>query len=107
MPESVRQLGTAVKCVLVLTVVLGIGYPLLVLGVGQLGLQRQAAGSLITADGRVVASRLIGQDFAGDEPAAAATPDRTTPSWWPPSSNGGPRSPGGTACSQPRCPPTR
>ena len=67
MPESVRQLVTAVKCVLVLTVVLGIGYPLLVLGVGQLGLQRQAAGSLITADGRVVASRLIGQDFAGDE----------------------------------------
>ena len=67
MPESVRQLVTALKCLLVLTVVLGIGYPLLVLGVGQLGLQRQAAGSLIISDGRVVASRLIGQDFAGDE----------------------------------------
>lgn len=67
MPESVRQLATALKCVLVLTVVLGIGYPLLVLGVGQLGLQRQAAGSLITTDGRVVASSLIGQGFTGDE----------------------------------------
>ena len=67
MPESVRQLATAVKCVLVLTIVLGIGYPLLVLGVGQLGLQRQAGGSLITTDGRVVASALIGQGFAGDE----------------------------------------
>ena len=52
---------------LVLTIVLGIGYPLLVLGVGQLGLQRQAAGSLMTTDGRVVASALIGQGFAGDE----------------------------------------
>jgi K+-transporting ATPase ATPase C chain len=67
MPESVRQLITALKCVLVLTVVLGVGYPLLVVGVGQLGLQRQAEGSLITADGRVVASRLIGQGFEGDQ----------------------------------------
>jgi len=67
MPESVRQLVTALKCLLVLTVVLGIGYPLLVLGIGQLGLERQAEGSLVTADGRVVASRLIGQSFAGDE----------------------------------------
>ena len=48
MPESVRQLVTALKCLLVLTVVLGIGYPLLVLGVGQLGLPRQAEGSLVT-----------------------------------------------------------
>ena len=67
MPESIRRLVTAVKCLLGLTVVLGIGYPLLVLGAGQLGLSRQAEGSLVTSDGRVVASRLIGQDFAGDE----------------------------------------
>lgn len=67
MPESVRQLVTALKCVLVLTVLLGVGYPLLVLGVGQLGLARQAQGSLLTADGRVVASRLIGQSFDGDQ----------------------------------------
>ena len=46
---------------------LGIGYPLLVLGVGHLGLQGQAQGSLVTADGRVVASRLIGQDVKGDQ----------------------------------------
>jgi len=67
MPESVRQLVTALKCLLVLTVVLGIGYPLLVLGAGQLGLSRQAEGSLVTADGPVVASRLIGQSAEGDE----------------------------------------
>ena len=54
MPESVRQLLTAVKAVLVLTVILGVVYPLVVLGVGQLGLQRQADGSLVTADGQVV-----------------------------------------------------
>jgi K+-transporting ATPase KdpC subunit len=67
MPESIRQLVTALKCLLLLTVVLGIGYPLLVLGVGQLGLSRQAEGSLVTTDGRVVASRLIGQDVTGDQ----------------------------------------
>ena len=73
MPESVRQLVTAVKCVLVLTVVLGIGYPLLVLGVGQLGLQRQAEGSLITTDGRVVASAADRSGLRGRRvvPAAA------------------------------------
>lgn len=73
---------------LVLTIVLGIGYPLLVLGVGQLGVQRQAAGSLITTDGRVVASAAIGQGFAGDE-------------WLKP------RPSGGDYCDRPRCPPTR
>ncbi len=68
MPESIRQLVTALKCLLLLTVVLGIGYPLLVLGVGHLGLQVQAQGSLVTAvDGRVVASRLIGQSVEGDQ----------------------------------------
>lgn len=67
MPESVRQLLTAVKTVLVLTVILGVVYPLVVLGLGRLGLQRQAEGSLITVDGQVVASRLIGQTFDGDQ----------------------------------------
>lgn len=67
MPESLRQLLTALKTVLVLTVVLGVAYPLLVLGLGRLGLSHQADGSLITVDGRVVASRLVGQAFEGDQ----------------------------------------
>lgn len=67
MPESVRQLLTALKTVLVLTVVLGVLYPLLVLGLGRLGLSHRADGSLITVDGQVVGSRLIGQAFDGDQ----------------------------------------
>lgn len=67
MPESVRQLLTGLKTVLVLTVILGVLYPLLVLGIGRLGLAHQADGSLITADGRVVGSSLIGQTFEGDQ----------------------------------------
>ncbi len=67
MPESVRQLLTALKTVVVLTVVLGVLYPLLVLGVGRLGLAHQADGSSITVDGRVAGSSLIGQRFDGDQ----------------------------------------
>ena len=65
--QLIRQLGTAVRSLLVLTVLLGVGYPLLVLGVAQLGLQHQAAGSLIADRGQVVGSALIGQPFGGDQ----------------------------------------
>ncbi|MFT8889812.1 MAG: potassium-transporting ATPase subunit KdpC [Ethanoligenens sp.] len=41
----------------------GFGYPLLVLGVGQLAFPTKANGSLITVGGKVVGSELIGQDF--------------------------------------------
>ena len=68
MPQSVRQLLTAVRTLLVLTVLLGVGYPPLILGIAQLGLQRQAHGSLlIDSTGRVVGSALIGQQFDGDQ----------------------------------------
>lgn len=49
---------------LVLTVVLGIGYPLVITGVGQLALPWQANGSAVTVDNTVVGSALIGQSFA-------------------------------------------
>ena len=55
------------RAVIVLTVLLGVIYPLVMLGVGQLGLPRQAHGSLITQQGRVVASSLIGQSFDGEQ----------------------------------------
>lgn len=41
----------------------GFGYPLLVLGVGQIAFPAKANGSLITVGGKVVGSELIGQDF--------------------------------------------
>ena len=62
-----RQLGTGVRTLIALTVLLGLGYPLLLLGVGQLVTSGQAGGSLLQRDGQVVGSALIGQRFDGDQ----------------------------------------
>ncbi|WP_395640443.1 potassium-transporting ATPase subunit KdpC [Pseudolysinimonas sp.] len=72
-----RQTWTALRALLVLTVVLGLGYPLVVLGVGQLLLPAQANGSLVVVDDRVVGSALIGQSFSD----ADGTP---LPEWFQP-----------------------
>ncbi len=60
-----RQLWPAVGLTLVLTLIIGILYPLAVTVIAQVAFPSQANGSLITtADGRVVGSRLIGQGFS-------------------------------------------
>ncbi|MBC7591214.1 MAG: K(+)-transporting ATPase subunit C [Salinibacterium sp.] len=58
-----RQTWTAIRAMLILTVALGIVYPLVVTGVGQLALPAQANGSLVRVDGEIVGSTLIGQSF--------------------------------------------
>ena len=58
-----RQYWVGLRALLILTVVLGIGYPLVVTGIGQLALPSQSNGSLVHADGKVVGSALIGQSF--------------------------------------------
>ncbi|MEV4256246.1 potassium-transporting ATPase subunit C, partial [Spirillospora sp. NPDC049652] len=63
-PTWLRRHLAAVRALLVLTVVLGVAYPLAVWGVAQLpGLRSHARGSLVFADGRTVGSSLIGQSF--------------------------------------------
>ncbi|MBD3783259.1 MAG: potassium-transporting ATPase subunit KdpC [Micrococcales bacterium] len=61
-----RQIGAAVKALLVLTVVCGIVYPAAILGVGLLVPER-AAGQPVRVDGREVGSALLGQPPSGPE----------------------------------------
>lgn len=58
-----RDLLTSAIAIVVLTVLLGVAYPLVVTGVGQLAFHSQANGSLIKSNGTVVGSKLIAQDF--------------------------------------------
>ena len=58
--SSLRTTGVAVRALLVLTLVLGVGYTLLVTGIGQLLLPWQANGSPLPGDR---GSALIGQSF--------------------------------------------
>lgn len=65
LPSFLRPYSAAVRFLLLMTVLLGIGYPLAVTAVAQLpGLSARADGSLVTGpDGRLIGSTLIGQAF--------------------------------------------
>jgi potassium-transporting ATPase KdpC subunit len=60
-----RDLINCVRAILVFTVVLGLAYPLATTGVAQVLWPNKSDGSVIKRDGKVVGSRLIGQDFKG------------------------------------------
>ena len=62
-----KSLKIAIRFTLITTLLLGIVYPLLVTGFAQLALRRQANGGLITRDGAVVGSQLIGQNFTSEK----------------------------------------
>ncbi|HYM00610.1 MAG TPA: potassium-transporting ATPase subunit C, partial [Blastocatellia bacterium] len=61
----VKQVYPAVVITIVLTILLGIAYPLAVTGLAQLIFPHEANGSLITQGGKVIGSELIGQAFTG------------------------------------------
>ena len=58
-----RQYGVGLRALLIFTVVLGIAYPLVVTGIGQLAFAGASNGSTVTSQGKVVGSALIGQSF--------------------------------------------
>ena len=60
---TLRQASVSLRALLVFTVVLGIGYTLLITAIGQLALPWQANGSAVSVDGRQVGSALIGQSW--------------------------------------------
>ena len=66
-----QDFTSALRPALVLTalfaVLLGLAYPAAITGVAQLAFPAAANGSLVSAHGRVVGSRLIGQAFNGSE----------------------------------------
>ena len=75
--NMLRQTLAGLAVLLAFTVVFGLGYPLLMTGVGQLVFHDQANGSMVQASGRDVGSSLIGQEFTGNQwfhsrPSAAA-----------------------------------
>jgi K+-transporting ATPase ATPase C chain len=63
LPSWIRQHLAALRALLVFTVVCGIAYPLIMLGVAQAAFHRQANGSLVTFHGRTAGSSLLCQQF--------------------------------------------
>ena len=58
---------TAIRFTLVTTVLIGLGYPLLVTAIAGVVFPHKAAGSLILKDGQVIGSELIAQSFTSDK----------------------------------------
>ena len=73
-----KNLITAVLMTLVTTVLFGLLFPLLITGLAQLLFPNKANGELLTRNGKVVGSRLIGQSFSSpgyfhSRPSSAGT----------------------------------
>jgi potassium-transporting ATPase KdpC subunit len=74
-----RELITSALAVVVLTILLGVVYPLLVTGVSQVTFPGNANGQKVYVGRRLVGSKIIGQDFAGNPRYFQSRPSATTP----------------------------
>ena len=72
-----KDLISSALAVVALTVLLGLAYPLVITGVSQVVFPGRADGSQIKQDGKVIGSRLIGQDFSKDQGLFQSRPSPT------------------------------
>ncbi len=75
-----REIRPAIVLLLGLTLITGLAYPLAMTAVAGVIFPKQAEGSLVEKDGKVVGSALIGQEFKEDKyfhgrPSATTAPD--------------------------------
>src|SRR6266702_7931260 len=75
-----REIRPAIIVLALLTLITGLAYPLAMTAIAGVMFPKQAAGSVIERDGKVVGSALIGQEFKDDKyfhgrPSATTAPD--------------------------------
>jgi K+-transporting ATPase KdpC subunit len=66
MAVFMKLIRSAASLVVLMTLLLGIAYPLLVTGIAQGVFAHSANGSLIEKDGRIIGSELLGQSFENE-----------------------------------------